>query len=175
MSSKIPERLTWAVRKLAPRPHDEVLEIGCGTGVMASLLCERLRAGRLTAIDRSPAMVAAARRRNRAHIAAGRVVIRRMALTDADFDPGAFDRAMAVNVNLFWLHPTAELEVLRRVLRPRGVLCLVYQPPTASQIKKIVGLCSGFLRAHGFAELRVDVEDLRPSPAVCITGRVHAA
>jgi SAM-dependent methyltransferase len=160
---------------LAPRAGDEVLEIGCGTGVAASLICERLRTGRLTAIDRSAAMVAAARRRNRAGIAAGRVVIRRMALTDADFDPGAFDRAMAVNVNLFWLRPTAELEVLKRVLRPRGVLCLVYQPPAAFQIEKIVEVCSEFLRAHGFAELRVDLKDLRPSPAVCITGRVHAA
>jgi SAM-dependent methyltransferase len=171
MSSSIPERLTWAVRKLGPRPRDEVLEIGCGTGVAASLLCERLGAGRLTAIDRSAAMVAAARRRNRACIAAGRAVIRRMALADADFDPDSFDRAFAVHVNVFWLRPAAELEVLRRILRPRGVLSLVYQPPAASQIAKIAEACSGFLRAHGFADLRVDVEELRSTPAVCIAAR----
>jgi SAM-dependent methyltransferase len=152
-----------------------VLEIGCGTGVAALLLCEQLIDGRLTAIDRSAAMVAAARRRNRAYIATGRAIIRRVALADADFDRGSFDRALAVNVNVFWLGPAAELKVLRRVLRPRGVLCLVYQPPAPSQIPKVAQLCSGFLRAHGFADVRVHREELRPIPAVCITARVRAA
>jgi SAM-dependent methyltransferase len=168
---RIPGRLTWAVRKLAPGPRDRVLEIGCGTGVAVSLLCERLSGGRLIAIDRSSAMVAAARARNRACIVAGRATVRRMALADADFDPGTFDRAIAVNINVFWLEPAAELKVLRSILRPRGVLCLVYQPPAASKIERITQACSGFLRAHGFADLQVDVEELRPTPALCITSR----
>jgi SAM-dependent methyltransferase len=118
MSSRIPERLTWAVRMLAPRPRDKVLEIGCGNGVAASLLCEQLRTGRLTAIDRSAAMVAAARRRNRTCIAAGRAAIRRMALAHADFSPRSFDRAIAVHVNLFWLGPDAELKCSRGYFDP---------------------------------------------------------
>jgi SAM-dependent methyltransferase len=167
--------LTWAVQKLALHSGDQVLEIGCGTGVAASVLCERLREGRLTAIDRSAAMVGAARRRNRACIAGGRAVIRQLALADVDFDPGSFDRALAVNVNVFWLGPAAELEVLKRILRPSGLLCLVYQPPNDSQIAKVTTACSGFLRAHGFVDVRADVEDLRPAPAVCISAEVPAA
>jgi SAM-dependent methyltransferase len=151
-----------------------VLEIGCGTGIAASLICERLSRGRLTAIDRSAAMVAAARRRNRAWIAAGRAVVRRVALADADFDPSVFHRAMAVNVNLFWLGPAAELGVLKRILRPRGLLCLVYQPPAASQIPRIADLCSEFLRIHGFVDPLVHVEERRPAAAVCITARVRS-
>jgi ubiquinone/menaquinone biosynthesis C-methylase UbiE len=172
---RIPDRLTWAVQRLASRPDDEVLEVGCGTGVAASLLCEQLTEGQLTAIDRSAAMVAAAQRRNRAHIATGRAIIRRMALADADFDGDSFDRALAVHVNAFWLDPTSELDVLKRLLRPRGVLCLVYQPPAVSQISWIADACSGFLRRHGFVGLRVDVKELLPTPGVCITARVSAA
>jgi trans-aconitate methyltransferase len=50
----VSERLRSIVEKLGIRPEDHVLEIGCGQGVAATLICERLDGGRLTAIDRSP-------------------------------------------------------------------------------------------------------------------------
>jgi len=64
-------RLQAVVEQRDIRPGDRVLEIGCGHGVAATLICERLESGRLTAIDRSAKMIAAAGRRNTAHVAAG--------------------------------------------------------------------------------------------------------
>ena len=72
MANKPSERFVWAVDTLAPDPGDHVLEVGCGHGVAVSLVCERLSSGRITAIDRSPKMIAMAARRNREHIAGGR-------------------------------------------------------------------------------------------------------
>ena len=66
------ERLRSVVEHLDILRDDRVLEIGCGHGVAATLVCERLETGHLTAIDRSPAMIAAAARRNAGFVAAGR-------------------------------------------------------------------------------------------------------
>jgi 16S rRNA A1518/A1519 N6-dimethyltransferase RsmA/KsgA/DIM1 with predicted DNA glycosylase/AP lyase activity len=85
------ERLKEIVDGMKLSPQDVVLEIGCGHGVAASFICERLRSGKLVAIDRSRKMIAAARRRNHEHIDAGRLELH---VADVlKFDPGARRRA----------------------------------------------------------------------------------
>jgi ubiquinone/menaquinone biosynthesis C-methylase UbiE len=65
------ERLRSIVEQLDIRPDDRVLEIGCGRGVAATFVCERLVAGHLTAVDRSAKMIEAAMRRNAEYVEAG--------------------------------------------------------------------------------------------------------
>jgi SAM-dependent methyltransferase len=163
------------VSQLAPRPDDEVLEIGCGMGVAVALLCRRLTTGRVTAIDRSATMVAAAQRRNRPCMAEGRAVVRHLSLSDSDFPRGSFDGALAVNVNLFWLNPAAELSVLQRVLRPGGRLCLVFEPPTAAKADVVAEACSEYLRAYGFTRVRVTQASLKGRLGVSIRAATRAA
>jgi ubiquinone/menaquinone biosynthesis C-methylase UbiE len=97
----VTERLRRVVDRLDVQPGDRVLEIGCGHGVAATMVCERLETGRLTAIDRSPKMIAAAARRNAAHVEAGRAEFLVATLEDLDLGDRRFDKVFAVPVGLF--------------------------------------------------------------------------
>ena len=164
----IPERLTWAIEQLAVQPHDEILEIGCGTGVAAALICAQLTTGHLTAIDRSPTMIRAAQKRNQACIESGKAIFLPTSLAEMRSRHGCFNKALAVNINLFWLQPVSELEVLKQVLKPTGEVCLIFQPPVASKLHGIAEACSHFLLKHGFSDISVDYPALSPMTVVCV-------
>ena len=116
-----------AVETMALAPDDRVLEVGCGPGAAAELVCAGLSHGRMLAVDRSAVAVRRAAERNAAHVAAGRLEVRRATLAELDLPPGSFDVAFAVNVNVFWTSDAAaELDALGRVLVPGGRLLLAY-------------------------------------------------
>jgi ubiquinone/menaquinone biosynthesis C-methylase UbiE len=159
----------WAVDTLAPDPADHVLEVGCGHGVAVSLVCERLTSGRITAIDRSTKMIEMAARRNREHIAAGRAVLKTVALEQADFGDERFDKVFAFNVAPFWLQPKEALGIVRRQLAPDGAVYIFWDARHTQ-----TGLADRLterLRLAEFSVKHVLVKDLRPVPAVCVIGQ----
>lgn len=124
-------RIGWAVEMIAPQPSDWLLEIGCGHGVAATMICERLGGGKLVAIDRSVTMIAAAARRNASHVAAGRADFRAVELAQADFGDTRFDAAFAIRVGVFARgDPSRELAVLARFLKPDGRLLIFHDEPS---------------------------------------------
>jgi SAM-dependent methyltransferase len=161
MSDRIPQRLSWAVEQLDVQPGERILEIGCGRGVAAQLVCERLGSGHLTAIDRSAVAIAAAEERNREHVRAGRATFLQAALANARIE-GPFGKVFAVNVNVFWLGPRRELEVIRSALARDGLLYLFYEPPSAAQLERAVEGCTAYLQEAGFSVERVLRADLAP-------------
>jgi SAM-dependent methyltransferase len=139
-----------AVDALDPQPADRVLEVGCGPGVAVSLVCERLVDGSMIAIDRSPAMIRAAGRRNRAHVQAGRLRLEAVALADADFGDERFDRVLAVRVGALTRPPGDDLAVLRRHLAPGGVVGVFGDDPTPGRTAATQRALLDNLRRHGF-------------------------
>ena len=151
--SQVPERLRWAVETLAVQPGDRILEIGCGSGVAAAMVCERLVDGQIRAIDRSATQIERARRRNAMHLASGRLSLETVELADLDVGDASFDKVFAININLFWLGPaTAELAVVRRALAPGGRLFLFYEAPGRERAREVVERASSVVQAGGFAE-----------------------
>ncbi len=43
----VPSRIAWALSVVAPAPDDRVVELGCGPGMAAALVCERLTGGHM--------------------------------------------------------------------------------------------------------------------------------
>jgi cyclopropane fatty-acyl-phospholipid synthase-like methyltransferase len=122
------ERLRRIVDDLDLQPGDRVLEIGCGHGVAATFVCERLDGGRLTAIDRSPKMIAAAARRNAAYVEAGTAEFLVATLEDAELGDRRFDKIFAVRVGLFHREPAHARALAERWLAPGGTLHAVFDP-----------------------------------------------
>jgi ubiquinone/menaquinone biosynthesis C-methylase UbiE len=123
------ERLRAVVDRLEIRPDDRVLEIGCGHGVAATMVCERLDGGRLTAIDRSPKMIEAAKKRNAAFVDAGKAEFLVQELEDMDFGDRRFDVIFAVRVGLFHREPERANALAERWLAPGGRVEAFYDEP----------------------------------------------
>jgi ubiquinone/menaquinone biosynthesis C-methylase UbiE len=124
------ERLRKVVEKLDVRPDDRILEIGCGHGVAATLVCKRLEGGHLTAIDRSAKMIEAATRRNASHIEAGKAEFIACDLEGCDPEGRRFDKVFAVRVGLFHREPERARSIAERWLAPGGELFVFFDEPT---------------------------------------------
>ena len=123
------ERLRGVVDQLAIRPHDRVLEIGCGQGVAATMVCQLLSTGTLTAIDRSTKMVEAATRRNAVHVASGKAEFLIASLEDMNLGDRRFDLVFAVRVGLFQRDPERAHALLQPWLAPGARVRTFYDVP----------------------------------------------
>jgi SAM-dependent methyltransferase len=158
---------------LSVEPADRILEVGCGHGVTASLVCERLDSGHLTAIDRSAKMIDMAAKRNRAHVAAGRADFRVVPLEQADLGDERFDKVFAVHVAFFWRKPAQALPIVRSLLARGGRLYLFNQTPgwSGERARGFGERVAGVLREHGFLPGEPAIGQIQPAPIVCVKAR----
>jgi ubiquinone/menaquinone biosynthesis C-methylase UbiE len=124
------ERLRSIVEQLDIRPDDRVLEIGCGHGVAAMLVCERLDGGHLTAVDRSPKMIEAAERRNAEYVEAGKAEFLVVRLEDLELGDRRFDKIFAVRVGLFHRDADRARGLVEPWLAPGGEVFAFFDPPS---------------------------------------------
>lgn len=128
MAGQISARLAEIVGALPLRPGMRVLEIGCGPGVAARAVLERIGSGHVLAIDRSARAIALARAGSAAELATGRLEFRHVAAEDLVLlqDERPYDLAFAVRVGaLDGRHPEAgriALARIRTALVPGGRL-----------------------------------------------------
>lgn len=125
------DRLARVVAALDLRPDSRVLEIGCGHGVAATLVCERLGGGTYTAVDRSPKMIAAAAQRNAAFVDAGLAEFLVGELEALDLGDRRFDIVFAARVRLFHVEPERAEACVAPWLAPGGAVRAFYDTPGA--------------------------------------------
>ena len=167
---RIPERLQWTIELVDVRPSDHLLEIGCGAGHAVALVCDRLAHGTITAIDRSPVMVAKAKDRNRGCVLVGRARIEQRSLVDAKFAQ-RFKKIFAINVNAFWTDPEPSWAALARLLHPAGNAFLTYEPPSDSRLRELQRRLPKNLDEHGIEVVGIKEQKFRRAVGLCIIAR----
>lgn len=164
MAILIPQRIAAAVELLSVQPGDHLLEIGCGNGTAATLVCDRLADGQLVALDWSEKQINLASERNRAHLESGKLSLHGMALESAALGEMQFDKIFAINVNCFWLDFEKPLEAVKRRLKPDGTFFIFYQQPTTAKMRDISLLLRDNLVQAGF----VVKQETATEPVYCL-------
>lgn len=166
---EIPPRIRWAVEMMDVQPRDQVLEIGCGPGAGAELICSKLETGKLFAIDRSESGVDRTRRRNQKHVDAGRLVVRQIDLATLRVPVKRLTKVFAFNVNLFWVRDcTDEVALLHERVTPGGAVHLFWDAGNPELVPTIVKKASAALQGAGF---RVSVVEQKAPAVIGLIGR----
>lgn len=166
---QIPPRIVWAVEVMDVQPGDHVLEIGCGPGAGAELICSKLETGRLFAIDRSESGVDRTKRRCAKYLEAGRLTVRQIDLATLRVPVKRLNKVFAFNVNLFWVRECAdEIALLHERLLPGGAVHLFYEANRPELVPNIVKKASAALQQAGF---RVSIVEQKAPPVIGIIGR----
>lgn len=101
------------------RPGQHVLDVACGTGVVARRATELVGpVGRVSGIDLNPAMIEVAREQTSA------VDWRVGDAGDLPYEDGSFDAVVCQSALFFFPHPLRALTEMARVLRTGGTLAL---------------------------------------------------
>jgi SAM-dependent methyltransferase len=170
--SKTPARFLWATYLLSVKPEDNILEIGCGTGLLAEQICSKLSQGKFTAIDKSPAMITKAQKRNHRFIEAGIANFIITDLLNANFPKMLFDIIVAFNINFFWKDAARELRHIKHLLKSHGSLFIFYQAPFQISIKAAEPIKQKLME-NFFTVLDTKFKELSPASAFCIITKVQ--
>jgi SAM-dependent methyltransferase len=114
-SSYIAASLEQTLRRLELRPGERILDVGCGTGVLLSLLSESAPTVHLSGVDPVPEMLEVARQR-----LAKAVVLKSGFAEGLPFSNQIFDVVISTNAFHYFRKPVAALEEMARVLSKGG-------------------------------------------------------
>lgn len=166
---QIPARIRWAVDVMDVQPTDSVLEIGCGPGAGAELICQRLTTGKLFAIDRSESGVDRTKRRCKEYVDSGRLTVRQIDLATLRVPVKRLNKVFAFNVNLFWVRDCKEeMALLHERVLPGGAVYLFFEANRPELVPNIVKKASASLQKAGF---RVSVVEQKAPAVIGLIGK----
>lgn len=164
----VAERLVRTADLVAAGPAARVLEVGPGHGVLVSLLAERRETAAVVGVDRSATMTAAAARRNRAAVDAGRGRLLTASLAEAGLGGEPFDVVVAFDVRAFWTPPAPEWDAVAGVLAPEGRVLVAYQLEGVQARLPVERTVAALAGERGLRLVRVHRGETAPTPSVAL-------
>ncbi len=113
------------LRHAKVRADDSVLDVGCGTGVVA-VTADRMGA-RVTGLDLTPALLV--RARENARIAGVQIEWHEGDVENLPFDDSTFDVVLSQFGHMFAPRPDVAIAEMLRVLKPGGTVAFATWPP----------------------------------------------
>jgi len=166
----MPERFTWAASYLPLKPHHQVLEIGCGNGLLAQLIADKLTTGSVLGIDQSVYAITQARKRNQQAIQQRKARFECSALKNLKLATETYDLITAFNTAFIWKTPDSGIAQLVSSLKKTGILCLFYQAPYPVTLAEAVPIKSVLNRQKLSVE-SVHLEKLANTTALALIAR----
>ncbi|MDR2743322.1 MAG: class I SAM-dependent methyltransferase [Treponema sp.] len=111
----------WGLKKLAIKPGDHILDIGCGGGKNVARMLKLAGEGKVFGLDYSEVCVEKTSRMNRRAIDEGRAEIRLGSVSENPWPGNSFDVVTAFETVYFWPDFANDLREVWRVLKPGGV------------------------------------------------------
>jgi ubiquinone/menaquinone biosynthesis C-methylase UbiE len=115
---------TFVKEVLSVKGNDNILEIGCGTGILLKQIANNLDHGFIEGVDFSKSMISIAQKKNRSHINSKMVIIRQGDFEELIFKDNYYDKILSVNTIYFWKDPTVIISKIFDLLKPKGMLVL---------------------------------------------------
>lgn len=129
----------WALAQLPSIAPGRILDIGCGGGMMISLLAERYPGAEIVGIDISDEAVGFASKINSGIISEGRCRIMKASVADLPFGDGTFDLVVSCESYFFWPDLEHDLGEACRMLSEKGVIAITseaYPDPRFEEINE---------------------------------------
>jgi cyclopropane fatty-acyl-phospholipid synthase-like methyltransferase len=119
------ELTKWALSKLPLAECRNVLDIGCGGGMLISLLAERFRDAEIFGVDVSEVSVAMSCKMNKEIVKSGRCHISLDSVSDLPFSDGTFDLVTAFETYFFWPDQVNDLKKAASRVKKNGYMVIV--------------------------------------------------
>jgi ubiquinone/menaquinone biosynthesis C-methylase UbiE len=174
----------WGLKKLAIKPGDHILDIGCGGGKNVARMLKLAKEGKVCGLDYSEVCVEKTGRLNREAVRTGRAEIRLGNVSENPWPGNSFDVVTAFETIYFWPDFVNDLREVRRVLKPGGVffICNEMNVPEQGEapyqywIKKLdlktytQSDFQKYLAEAGFTDIQFAS---RGKSALCVSARVE--
>lgn len=166
----IAERFTWAVDTLEVQSNEQILEIGCSTGILAGLIAEKLHDGKLTAIDKSSAQLTKAEKLNTGYT--DKITFKHCDFYDLEETGQAYNKIVAFNVNIFAKNPDRSLNKIRTLLASAGQFYIFHQAPYEIDISSTNPIRDSLLSRSYNVEKTI-IQIMKPYSASCVIATIQ--